>query len=237
MKFIGGKNRYQKQITEVINNFIKYGQPYYEPFLGGAWITQNIQDRPVYASDIDIDLVMMYQEAQRGTDFIPYEISEELYKELKHQNLNQSIHSPLIGFAKYAASWGGKSWGGFSRDKKRNASASAEGRRTIIKQIAKMKHVEFSHRDYRDLSGISGAFFYLDPPYYGCSPDYCKGFDHAEFWNWVREMSDTNTVLISEYMAPDDFECVLEIPTNLNVHPEKRKRNQRTERVFRHRQN
>lgn len=235
MKYIGGKYRYQKQIMEVINYYIEVGQPYYEPFIGGAWIAQNIQNRPVYASDHDIDLILLYQEAQRGTDFIPDELSEEMYNDLKHRNLKLGEHSPLIGFAKYACSFGGKAWGGYSRYRNRVASASAEGKRSIKKQMAKMKHVDFSHRDYRELSEVSDSFIYCDPPYYDCTPAYCKGFDHIEFWQWVRDMSRTNTILVSEYVAPDDFDCVLDIPTNLIIHPQKHKRNERREMVFRYR--
>lgn len=237
MKYIGGKYRFQKQISEVIHSYIVDGMPYFEPFVGGAWITQNIHDRQVYASDLDIDLILLYQAVQRGTDFIPDEVSEDLYKELKHQNLVLNLHSPLIGFAKYACSFGGKAWGGYSRYRNRDASASAEGRRSIQKQMAKMMHVDFSHKDYRELSDITDSFFYCDPPYYDCSPAYCRGFDHSEFWDWVRDMSRKNTVLVSEYVAPDDFDCVLEIPTNLNIHPEKIGTNERIEKVFKYRGN
>jgi DNA adenine methylase len=237
MKYIGGKYRYQQQITEVINHYIEDGQPYYEPFIGGAWIAQNIQNRPVYASDHDIDLILLYQEAQRKTDFIPDELSEELYNDLKHRNLNLGEHSPLIGFAKFACSFGGKAWGGYSRYRNRVASASAEGKRSIQRQMTKMKHVNFAHKDYRELSDVGDSFMYCDPPYYDCTPAYCKGFDHIEFWEWVRDMSRTNTVLVSEYVAPEDFECVLEINTNLNIHPAKNDRNQRMERIFKYRGN
>lgn len=237
MKYIGGKFRYQRQITEVINNHIEDGQPYYEPFVGGGWIAQNIQEHPVFASDHDLDLILMYKKAQRSTDFIPDLVTEELYNDLKYRNLNLGEHSPLIGFAKFACSFGGKAWGGYSRYKNRDASASAEGKRSIQKQMVKMKHVVFSHRDYRELTNISNSFIYCDPPYYDCTPAYCRGFDHNEFWAWVRGMSKRNTVLVSEYMGPDDFECVLEIETNLNIHPQKQKLNQRTEKVYKYRCN
>lgn len=31
---------------------------------------------------------------------------------------------------------------------------------------------------------------------------------HEEFWQWCRDMNKHNIVLISEYNAPDDFECI-----------------------------
>jgi len=237
MKYLGGKHRFQKPITEVINHYMEDGQRYFEPFVGGGWITQNMQNRQVFASDHDIDLILLYQEAQRGLNFIPDEVSEDLYNELKYKNIYCNHHSPLVGFAKFACSFGGKAWGGYSRYKNRVASASAEGKRSIAKQIAKMRHVNFSCKDYRELSTISDSFIYCDPPYYGCSPAYCRGFDNFEFWDWVRDMSRRNTVLVSEYTAPDDFECILQIPTHLNIHPERRQGRERVEKVFKYRRN
>lgn len=34
------------------------------------------------------------------------------------------------------------------------------------------------------------------------------GFDYIEFWNWVRVKSKNHIVLVSEYNAPDDFQCI-----------------------------
>ena len=41
-------------------------------------------------------------------------------------------------------------------------------------------------------------------------------FDHDKFFNWCREQAKNNIVFVSEYNAPDDFECVWqgEIKTN-----------------------
>ena len=53
------------------------------------------------------------------------------------------------------------------------------------------------------------ALIYCDPPYkdtkqYGTS----KGFNHDEFWQWVRDMSKNNIVVVSEQQAPEDFKCI-----------------------------
>ena len=236
MKYVGGKYRYQKPITEVIYNYIEDGQSYYEPFVGGAWITQNITDRPVFASDHDPDLIMLYQAAQEDTtlSFIPDTVSESEYSVLRHENLEHDIHSPLHGFVKYVCSFGGKSWGGYARDIKRGYNLVEVGKRALSKQIARMEHVSFSCHDYRAISDVTGAMICCDPPYAGCSPAYCRGFDSNAFWDWVRGMSGSNTVLVSEYTAPDDFQCVLEIPTNLIILPEKADGRQRIERVYKY---
>ena len=33
-------------------------------------------------------------------------------------------------------------------------------------------------------------------------------FNHDLFWNWVREQSKYNPVIVSEYEAPNDFVCI-----------------------------
>jgi DNA adenine methylase len=54
---------------------------------------------------------------------------------------------------------------------------------------------------------------YCDPPYQhttgyrGTAP-----FDHAAFWETVRDWSRDNVVLVSEYTAPPDFICLTHTP-------------------------
>jgi hypothetical protein len=33
-------------------------------------------------------------------------------------------------------------------------------------------------------------------------------FNHDEFWEWVRNLSKTNIVYVSEYFAQEDFKCI-----------------------------
>jgi DNA adenine methylase len=51
---------------------------------------------------------------------------------------------------------------------------------------------------------------YCDPPY-AKTTKYSSDFDSSKFWDWVREMSKDNIVLVSECQAPDDFQSVLDI--------------------------
>jgi DNA adenine methylase len=48
---------------------------------------------------------------------------------------------------------------------------------------------------------------YLDPPYEGTT-DYGEAFNSKFFWDTVREWSKITVVVVSEYEAPDDFECI-----------------------------
>lgn len=61
--------------------------------------------------------------------------------------------------------------------------------------------------NYWELDIPENSIVYCDPPYDGTTK-YKDAFDHQKFWTWVRQISKTNKVFVSEYNAPDDFECI-----------------------------
>ena len=63
-----------------------------------------------------------------------------------------------------------------------------------------------------------------------CTPD----FDTEEFWEIMRQWSRNNDVYISEYNAPDDFECVLEMPTKTDIRNKDNQQDKRIEKLFRY---
>ena len=76
------------------------------------------------------------------------------------------------------------------------------------KQRAKLKGIQFFCCSYEDLDIPEGAVIYCDPPYSGTA-EYDSSFDSAKFWDWVRtKVAEGYKVFISEYSAPDDFECI-----------------------------
>lgn len=68
-------------------------------------------------------------------------------------------------------------------------------------------NIDFISKDYREVRIEDGDTVYCDPPYRG-TKDYGTGFNHGEFDDFVRELSKTNPVIVSEYSMPDDFVCV-----------------------------
>ena len=48
----------------------------------------------------------------------------------------------------------------------------------------------------------------------------------------MRNWSKNNTVIISEYEAPNDFECIKEINTKTDIRNRSGKRENRVERLF-----
>ena len=76
-----------------------------------------------------------------------------------------------------------------------------------MKQLPNLLDVEFRCGDYKELD-VSNAVIYCDPPYQGTTKYSTGKFNYDEFWDWCRKMSENNIVFVSEYNAPDDFECV-----------------------------
>lgn len=66
-------------------------------------------------------------------------------------------------------------------------------------------------KDYRELEIPEGAIVYCDPPYSDTAGYVVGAFNSQEFWDWARQVGKTNPIYISEYTAPEDFKCVLEI--------------------------
>ena len=76
------------------------------------------------------------------------------------------------------------------------------------------------------------SIIYCDPPYINTSYKYNNSFCHATFWNWCREKAyDGHDVFISEYTAPEDFECLTE--TNCVTNMYRNSKLPRVEKLFR----
>ena len=70
--------------------------------------------------------------------------------------------------------------------------------------------MDFYSKSYNEIEIPKDAIIYCDPPYAGTAEYKEGGFNHKEFWDWVRKISKTNKVYISEYTAPCDFKTILE---------------------------
>lgn len=108
-----------------------------------------------------------------------------------------------------------------------------ECKRNVLKQLPNVKDVIFTNEDYSNINKTENAVIYCDIPYQNTtSYQSCKHFNHNNFWNWCREVSKNNIVLISELQAPDDFICIWEqnVLRSLNS----KNKNKTIERLFIH---
>lgn len=123
-------------------------------------------------------------------------------------------------------------FGGYARNKTgRNYCLNAHN--SILKQLNEIRDIKFDCKDYKELE-FDGCLIYCDPPYKDTTKYPIIGeFNTEEFWNVMRNWSKNNTVIISEYEAPYDFECIKEIHTKTDIRNSDGKRENRVERLFR----
>jgi len=205
MGYLGGKSRFGVEIARIIRSKRRKNQVIMEPFCGMCYVSQHLYPELVICSDLCKPLILLHQAIQQG--FIPPDfISEEEYAELKIR-WKEGEDSPLIGFAGFACSFSGKWFGGYARGNSRNYCS--EAKRSLLKRHRLLKKIWFRYGNYRSLNP-KGCLIYADPPYAGTTGYSFGEFDTTIFWKIMRNLSFDNTVLISEYKAPSDFNIIAE---------------------------
>lgn len=257
MKYMGSKARFTKQILPIILKDRKPEQWYVEPFAGGMNVICEVDGNRI-ANDKNEFLIAMWDELTKGTDFTKV-INKDLYDEARNRvngkepnkfciNCNlptdgnpcsykkcpiyPQMTKAEIGWIGWMASFNGRFFdGGYSgRTKTRNYID--EQIRNTLKQVDKLKGVVFSFGDYDKINIPNNSIIYCDPPYKN-TKQYAtsKNFSHTDFFEWCREMSKKgHTLYVSEYEAPNDFECVWEIKTKSYMKPSRAE--QTTEKLF-----
>lgn len=227
MQYLGGKSRTYKEICAFLESIRKPNQPFVEPFCGACWVTQGMSN-PRYASDANEALITMYKALQNGWT-PPSDVSEEYYTNLKTK---QDVKDPLTAFVGFGCSFGGKWFGGYARGTEgRNYAANAHN--SLMKKKDSLHDVKFKHQSYKDIN-VNNCLIYCDPPYANTTGYGAVGeFNSAEFWSTMRDWCETNTVVVSEYTAPEDFVCVWSKETKTDMHTKSGKE-PRVERLFMH---
>lgn len=245
MRYFGGKARVGQRIADCINTVRCEGQTYWEPFVGGAWVMCRVKPvGPRLGSDICQPLIALYQELQDGWE-PPMSVTEADYQAAKRGEVKPHVQA-FIGFG---CSFAGKWFGGFARGghgadaptaarslrSKLDRNYAANARNSLLKKSCGMADVRFSCIDYRQPPfEPKGWLIYCDPPYagttgYSAAPPY----NPSEFWEQCSRWAiDGNTVLVSEYKAPEDWTCVLEIPTKTDIRNGSNILEPRVERLF-----
>jgi len=231
---MGSKARLAKDISSIINELIAKNNitTYIEPFVGGANMIQHINCEKKIGIDNNEYLIAMWN-AIISDWTPPNEISKELYNEIK--NNKDNFTKELVAITGFCATYNAKWFGGYAG--KVNTKIGTvrdyydESVRNILKQKDSLKDVGFIYGDYKKLKDLNSTLIYCDPPYANTTGyGYDKGFNHNEFWSWVRVMSKNNIVLVSEYNAPYDFEVIFE--KTLTTTLDKNSRKKDTEKLF-----
>jgi DNA adenine methylase len=228
MRYFGGKARIGKQIAEVVNSYLTNKKDYFEPFVGGAWVTQYIWNgcRSKTCADINPYLIEFYKSLQ-DNKFPPKDLTKEQYNYIK---MNKDENMALTGFVGFGCSFAGKWFGGFASSPKRNYCLNAYN--SVMKKKPSLNRVTFVCSPYQNFNPINSVI-YCDPPYANTTKyDYCPNFNSEEFWEIMRKWSKNNTVLISEYTAPSDFVCIKEFITKTDIRSKDNTKLERIERLF-----
>ena len=231
---MGSKSRIAKEILLIILRTRKEGQWYIEPFMGGCNVIKKVSGNRI-ANDINPYLVACSEALSNGW-LPPKHISENVYNDIKSNKDN--YEKCLVGYVGFQLSYGAKWFDTYRKDKVGRRDYSLEAYEHIQKQARWLKGIKFYNLNYYDLLLPSKSLIYCDPPYqntikYKANEDK---FDHNKFWQWCRDCSNNgHTVLISEYTAPDDFECIWskEIYNSLTMSSDKGAQKV-TEKLFRY---
>ena len=214
MSYIGGKARGSKHILAVLNDPRLDGYDYLEPFVGMGHVLRRVANKRSYTASDANPLVMRLLTAIQDREALP-PVSNERYAELRAATDEVSIERACAAFQ---YSFNGREFGGYVHTYTRangtvdDIPGSRANYYTALASSPSFQSATLSHRDYRT-HNPTNALIYCDPPYQGTT---CyKGtppFDHAAFWQTVRDWSVDNIVLVSEYAAPPDFTCVASRP-------------------------
>lgn len=211
MRYVGSKNKLSKDLAPVIQSYItSETKGYLEPFVGGANMIDKIECKKKIGCDIHKQLVELLNYARSNSHKLPDRILEDEYKKVKDNK--EQFEDWYVGLVGFCASFGAKYFGGYARDGKGDNSGkwSAGAIKNLKKQCENLKDTKFIHMAFQDIpkDKIQGYVIYCDPPYRGTTKYKTETFPYDEFYQWVKDMSVHNTVLVSEYNMPDEFECI-----------------------------
>lgn len=102
MRYLGGKSKIRKQVGALIAQFLTPTCTYLEPFVGGAWVLQEVRHPYRVACDANTHLITMYQHLQKGWK-PPTSVSEEQFA--NYQN-TQPPGDPMTAFVGFGCAIG-----------------------------------------------------------------------------------------------------------------------------------
>lgn len=219
MRYLGGKTRNSKAITAILKAHRKPNQTYIEPFCGGLSVAEKM-DGKMILGDYHEGLIRLYQSIQLGIFKYPTEaLTVNDYKWYKE---NSDITDPMYTAIGFGLSYAGKWWGGYDSyyDNRGKPGETTRSLVNSLKRTFNKPHIQaatFTHQSYDEYTPTD-CLIYCDPPYVNTT-EYSgvDTFDHNKFWNIMRKWSKTNTVFISEFTAPDDFEEVWRKPYKIQM--------------------
>lgn len=228
MRYLGGKFKIAKDVAKLINSH--KGFYYLEPFMGSCWVTAEVKFPQRIAGDIHDEIVELYHTVQNG--WLPPEtLTKEEFEDIRANRTTNKYPKQLIAFVGFGCAFAGSYWRSYAGE-----IYASRSKKSVLKKAEHLKDVKYFCSDYKDLNP-SGCVIYCDPPYsdsFSYRITGIKGngkFNNKEFWELMEKWAENNIVYVSEYQAPDSFNCVFEKEVTMGVRTLKGNE-KRTERVF-----
>lgn len=236
MRYQGGKSRIAKTISSLISERERERETnvdFISLFCGTCSVESKVKGfRNIICNDKHKYLIAMLNGVKNGYE-LPEEISEEQYKYIREHKDEDEV---LTGFVGFGCSFGGKDFGGYARNKT-GTNYAKRSKKSLLKDMATLMDATFICKDYRDVELTDGCVVYADPPYNNTTGYGKEKFNSDEFWNYMREISNTHIVFISEQNAPDDFVSIWEKPFTRTLDVNKNSQFKVTEKLFIHKCN
>jgi len=207
---MGSKNRIAKEILPIILKDRKPNQCYVETMVGGGNLIDKVEGFRIGA-DLNPFVIEALKLIRDNPESLPDEVTEPYYQELKAKKELDGV----TGWVGFVMSFKAKWFAGYASDKRIEARGNKSSeqitkaaKNNALAQSPNLKDCLFINSSYQLLDIPKESIIYCDPPYEGTTK-YKDGFNHSEFWEWVRIKSlEGHNVFVSEYNAPDDFICV-----------------------------
>lgn len=229
MRYMGGKFRQSKVISNYVKKNFSCNQTYVEPFCGMVSVASKVSDNftNVILADNDEFVILLLKSLVNNT-FVPYNPTDQnqierdykIFAKYKHMEISDINveHLPMVAYWGYGMSFGGKWFAGLARDYRCDKDAPSlqitknvnESLLKIQKSLKNIPNLKIIHSSYDELEIPDNSVVYLDPPYINRTKAYknTNGFDHVKFWEWNRNLSMRCNVITTEYEVPDDFEVI-----------------------------
>ena len=238
MKYMGSKARIAKEILPIILKDRKENQWFVDLFCGGCNLLDKVDGKRI-GNDYNHYLIALWKGLQEDRELI-LNIPKELFAKGRDQfngREDYGFDDFTIGWLGFMGGFNGRFYGGGYSGQHSGRDYVAEQIRNTLKQKDSLKDVKFFSKKYNEFDFKEPCLIYCDPPYQGTKEyDTKEKFNHEEFWQWCREKSkEGHQVFISEYNAPDDFECVWSKEVKVSIRPTKTLN--QTEKLFKFRTN
>ena len=211
---MGSKAKITKYICPIIQRFIDVTKAdvYIEPFVGGANVIDKIVCNNRVGSDINRYLIELLKYAQQRKPF-PENILYDEYCKVRdcYNSKSNDFEDWYIGLVGFLASYNGRFFdGGFAKPTVSGGKLRNYYREHLGNLLSQnLTGIDFRCCDYSFYKNVENSVIYCDPPYANTKKYNNRfDFDIDEFCNFVRNVSTSNIVLISEQSAPDDFICI-----------------------------